>query len=322
MSILLMQNSSDSLIYYEQRWWSILVEVLLGMGTEIMEEMHCMEQFFIRLQNVYAFVCQVCFFILWYQVIEEDVVEELRGDKTVITALTTILFYSVFGYFVTRIKEICQNGRARSVQTTPSMRSCLKWLCKIILEWAKAVVIVLCLREQGIHYEPTLLYSIVTFIYYLCTEKVFLEIFPSLIELLNVESMENLEHLYIPLVLNILTIATGTSLVMYTLIMKFSNFVLLSTYFLIYLRVKDAYYNYWCLIIAERETYSSFRTATEKEIQDWADICAVCLNNMSRARITPCNHLFHPYCLKQCLKTSFYCPLCKRHFMEASGESQ
>lgn len=263
----------------------------------------------------------MCFFILWHGVAEEDEIDEVRADKGVITALTSILFYSVFGYFATRIRDICQSGRARSIQSTPSMRSYLKWLCKIILEWAKAVVIVLCLREQGIHYEPSLVYSIVTFIYYLCTERIFFEVFPSLIECLNIDSMENLEHLYVPLFLNMFTIIAGTALIVSTLFKKFSNFVLLSIYFLIYLRIKDSYYNYWQLIVAERETYSSFRVATEKEIQEWADICAVCLNSMSRARITPCNHLFHPYCLKQCLKTSFYCPLCKRHFMESSGES-
>ncbi|XP_023310251.1 RING finger protein 145-like [Anoplophora glabripennis] len=321
MSTLLLQHSSDSILNSEQRWLPVISEVVFGIGKEIMEEMHCMEQFFIKLQNIYAFVCQVCFFILWYGIVEEEEIEELRGEKGVITALTTILFYSVFGYFATRIRDICQNGRARSIQSTLSMRSYFKWLCKIILEWAKAVVIVLCLREQGINYDPSLIYSIVTFVYYLCTERIFLEIIPSLIEILNIESMENLEHLYVPLFLNILTIISGIVLICVTLLKRFSNFVLLTIYFLVYLRIKDAYYNYWLLLVAERETYSSFRSATEREIQEWADICAVCLNHMSRARITPCNHLFHPYCLKQCLKTSFYCPLCKRHFMETSGES-
>ncbi|KAJ8970323.1 hypothetical protein NQ317_003334 [Molorchus minor] len=206
------------------------------------------------------------------------------------------------------------------MNSTPTMRSYIKCLLRIVLEWGKAIVVIVCLREQGIQYEPKLNYSIVTFSYYLCTEKVFLEIFPALIEFLDIEKMENLEHLYIPLGLNILATIAGLTLSVYTMYENYSNFALLSLYFLVYLRLKDTYYNYWEAIVAERETYSSFRTATEQEIQEWADICAVCLNNMSRARITPCNHLFHPYCLKQCLKTSFNCPLCKRHFLEQNSE--
>ncbi|KAJ8943012.1 hypothetical protein NQ318_008330, partial [Aromia moschata] len=336
MSTIIFQPSSDSFLGSQQRWFPFLTEVAMGLGTEIMEEMHCMEQFFIKLQNIYAFVCQwkngniqmtfgfsrtghimlvmfeidfprfshrrdgvngehVCFFIICDSLFENKELTGSKGDKSVVIALTTILFYSVFSYFATRLRDIWRRSRARSIQTTPSMRNYLKWLCKIILEWAKAVIVVLCLREQGIHYEPKLGYSVATFSYYLCTEKVFLEIFPALVELLNIDKMENLEHLYIPLSLNVLATVSGGTLAVYAMYLRYSHFVLLSLYFLVYLRVKDAYYNYWELIIAERETYSSFRTATEKEIQDWADICAVCLSNMSRARITPCNHLFHPW---------------------------
>lgn len=242
---------------------------------------------------------------------------DLRADKNLIVALTTVLFYSVFGYFATRVRDICQGNRPRTLSnTTPSFTNYLKWLCKIILEWAKAVVVVLCLREQGMQYEPKLVYSLITFIYYLCTERIFVEIFPQLVEALNIDKLENLEHLYVPLFMNVLAIAAGFLVGVYSLYVNYSNFILLSLYFMVYLRVKDAYYNYWELLITERETYSSFQVASKKDIEEWDDICAVCLNNMSRARITPCNHLFHPYCLKQCLRNSFYCPLCKQHFME------
>lgn len=267
---------------------------------------------------------QICFFILCdmifnnnYWNVNDDKNQSFNtDDKSVIIGLTTILFYNVFGYFISRIKEIWIRNRISVFHSIPSVGSYIKWMCKILLEWIKAVVVVLCLREQGVNYQPKLPYSILTFSYYLCTEKIFLDVLPALVETLNIDCLENLEHLYIPLIMNIYTILAGITIGSYNIVMNYTTFAAFSMYFIIYLRMKDLYFNQWKPLLAEKKAYRSFRVATRLDIQNWADICAVCLNSMSRARITPCNHLFHPRCLKQCLRTSFYCPLCKQHFME------
>ncbi|CAH0551871.1 unnamed protein product [Brassicogethes aeneus] len=299
-----------------QSCFHTVFNVIRGVFVEMVEEMHYMEQFFIKLQNIYAFICQMCFFILCQLYLEHPNMLELKTDRSVVMALTTILFYSVMSYFVTRIKDICANNRVRSIDTTRSFRNYTKWICKIILEWLKAIVVVICLKEQGINYEPSLQYSLLTFGYFMCTEKIFIEIFPRAMEYLELNALENLEHMYIPLIMNMAAIAAGLIVSFYTVSVEYYPFVMFSVYFLIYLRCKDAYYNYWECIVTEKETYSSFRTATERDIKKWNDICAVCLNRMSRARITPCNHLFHPFCLKQCLRNSYFCPLCKQHFID------
>lgn len=236
-------------------------------------------------------------------------------DKNVIIGLTTILFYNVFSYFVTKLKEIWVGNRIILFQGSPTYGNYFRGLCKIFLEWLKAIVVVICLREQGIQYHPKFSYGIITFSYYVCTEKIFREVFPPVLEIVNLSCLESLEHLYVPLVLNSYSVLIGVTIGVYKLISSFSLIALLSMYFIIYLRIKDLYYNHWVPYIAEKAAYKSFRVATNQDIQDWADICAICLSTMSRARITPCNHLFHPHCLKQCLRISFYCPLCKRHFM-------
>ncbi|XP_060531966.1 RING finger protein 145-like isoform X2 [Cylas formicarius] len=259
----------------------------------------------------------ICFFILCDLALDHQHQLERKTERNIITALTTVLFYSVIGYFATKIRDVCQRSRSRLVSGPLSIMNSLKWLCKIILEWAKAAVVVLCLKEQGIRFEPKILYTVITFTYYLCTEKIFLEIIPSVVEMCEVEKFENLEHLYVPLLMNFVVIVLGAMVEIYSFFTNYSNFLLLSAYFMVYLRIKDAYYNYWECIMAERETFASFQMATRADIEEWDDICAVCLNSMSRAKITPCRHLFHPYCLKQCLKTSFDCPLCKRNFLES-----
>ncbi|XP_030762579.1 RING finger protein 145-like isoform X2 [Sitophilus oryzae] len=283
---------------------------------EILQEIHNVEQYFIKLHNIYGFASQVSFFILCEQLLDNSVHPQLKGDKNVVMALTTVLFYSVLGYFATRVRDICLGNRTRTVPRTPSFMTYTKWICRIILEWIKALIVVLCLREQGIQYEPKLIYSIITFVYYLLTERIFIEVFPKIVEALNIRKLDNLEYLYIPFYMNVLAVLAGLSASMFNLYLNYSPLIFLALYFMVYLRIKDAYYNYWEILVAEKEAYSSFQIATQREIEDWDDICAVCLSNMSRARITPCNHLFHPYCLKQCLRTSFLCPLCKQHFLE------
>ncbi|CAH1169664.1 unnamed protein product [Phaedon cochleariae] len=311
-------NSDSDLDFFNngQRWFPIILEIFKSLVNELTEEVHFMEQFFIKMQGIYAFVCQVCFFILFDALLEDNAdIEDTKADRSVVIALTSILFYSVFAYFVSRVRDILQNNRLTPIPTFPSTRQYLQWICKIILEWAKAVVIVFCLREQGMNYQPGVVYSLVTFLYYICSEKIFLKVFPELVEMLSLDLLENLEHLYVPMVLNFVAISAGTIVTSYVLLQSYSGFVLLCLYFLVYLRVKDVYHNSWKLLRTERETYRSFRVATVEDIENWADLCAVCLNTMSSARITPCNHLFHPHCLKQCLRISLFCPLCKSHFV-------
>lgn len=201
-----------------------------------------------------------------------------------------------------------------SVNSIPSMTNYLKCLCKIVLEWIKAVVVVLCLREQGLNYDPGVAYTVFTFIYYICSEQIFLDILPTLLECLSIEQLDKLEYLYVPIVMKTVSIVLGCIITFCNLLFDFSKLTIYSFYFIIHLRVKDVYLNEWQDLVTENEIYKSFRIATEEDIEEWADICAVCLSNLNRAVITPCRHLFHPHCLKRCLKVSLYCPLCKHCF--------
>lgn len=240
----------------------------------------------------------------------------LKKDERIIAGLSTLLFSSVIGYFATRLKDICVKSWSRPLISNSSLRHCLFWIVKTIMEWLKAVIIIVCLREQGINFRLRLLTTVITFTYYMCTEKIFTEIIKDGITYFSFEKLENLEHLIVPIILNIYTILSSSVVIIKLLFTTETKGALIASYFLVYLRIKDLIYNYLNVLILERKTYATFRPATDKDIQQWDDICAVCLNRMSRARITPCNHLFHPYCLKQCLKSSYQCPLCKSDFVK------
>lgn len=235
-----------------------------------------------------------------------------KNEKHVLMSLKTLLFYSVFTYFVTKTKDIWSSTPTRSMFQNHNL---FEAICRILLEWAKAIIVIICLREQGIYFKPSVPYAVITFTYYLCTEKIFLEIFKATTQYFVLDFLENLDHLYVPFVLNIYTIVITTLIQIYLITTTtHPRFCLITSYLVLYIRIKDTYYNWWMAIKLEKQIYESFRSANKTELEEYDDVCAVCLNKMSRAKITPCNHYFHPICLKECLKSSLLCPICKLNF--------
>lgn len=255
------------------------------------------------------------FFIVCDTALNGSKPEAEESNKKLLMGLTTLLFYSVAGYFTARLKDLCGRGYTRS-RTQSNYEGFAKWILKIVLEWSKAATVIVCLREQGIKYQPSATYSLLTFTYYLCTEKIFMDVWPRLLEACNFEILDTLEHLYAPIFLNIYAITVASVFGCYLVFTTHAAFALSACYFTVYLRVQDLVHNYLKVLCLEKRTFASFRAASDKDIEEWNDICAVCLSSMSRAKITPCNHFFHPQCLKQCLKMSLQCPLCKRGFLE------
>ncbi|GJQ66469.1 hypothetical protein Trydic_g4466 [Trypoxylus dichotomus] len=299
------------------RYLQISYEVLKRFFLGFCAEMSAMEHMFIKMTHIYSFICQLFFMTLCEVAIIRSKLPQTynKKDEKLITGLTTLLFYSVFGYFVNRLKEIYLNDWSRPRRTNNVYRDYSHWLFKVAIEWAKAIIVVICLKEQGMNYHPNAFYNIVTFAYYLCTEKIFCEIIEAATTSLNLDTLDALEYLYVPLILRTYTALSSTILILSLLRTQYARYALVSSYFLLYLNMKDLCSNYVYPLVLEKQTFASFRVASVKDIEDWDDICAVCLTTMSKARITPCNHLFHPYCLKRCLKNSFQCPLCKQTFI-------
>lgn len=162
-------------------------------------------------------------------------------------------------------------------------------------------------------YRPSTTYTMITWIYYLATEKIFAEMFPSILKFLHLEMFENLEELYAPIILKSFTISASAFLILILLVRIASwKFLFIAIYLNIYLRLKDLLRISGPALKLECEILNRYRKATPEEIKQFDDVCAVCLCDMFKARITPCCHLFHADCLRQCLKTGNICPVCKR----------
>lgn len=170
--------------------------------------------------------------------------------------------------------------------------------------------------------RPSMNYTMITWIYYLATEKVFVEMFPPILKFLRFDTFENLEELYAPVILKSFTISVSAFLIIILLPLASYKLLFIATYTNIYLRLKDLLQISGPALSLEREILNRYRKATPKEIKQFDDVCPVCLCDMVSARITPCYHLFHASCLHRCLKTNNTCPMCKRELTFGSVSTQ
>jgi hypothetical protein len=136
--------------------------------------------------------------------------------------------------------------------------------------------------------------------------------FPTILGFLQLEALENIENLYAPVILRYFTISMSALFNILLLPSASWKFLMIATYLNVYLRWKELTQNSGAVLRQEREVLNRYRKATIEEIERFDDVCAVCLCSMTKARVTPCHHLFHADCLRQCLKTSDNCPMCKR----------
>ncbi len=83
----------------------------------------------------------------------------------------------------------------------------------------------------------------------------------------------------------------------------------LHLYVNVYLPIRDGWQSISLRRLVDQKLNALPKVGSE-EIEGRDDVCAICLDELVAARITPCNHLFHKICLKKWLKIQNKCPLC------------
>ncbi|XP_076317576.1 protein TRC8 homolog isoform X2 [Tachypleus tridentatus] len=82
-------------------------------------------------------------------------------------------------------------------------------------------------------------------------------------------------------------------------------------YFNIWLQAKAG----WKVFMKRRSAVkkiNSLLEATEDQLRNFDDVCAICYQELNNARITRCNHYFHGVCLRKWLYVQDLCPLCHK----------
>lgn len=321
---------------YPVRWLRQLSSKIIGLFMKyygpvcyvlyrIYEPLDRCEKIFMKMSNISNLTTQLVFFMMCDRVLLCSFGGTHCPQKK-ITGLYSLMFYNVIAYCTSYIKELIEK-EDWSVTVRMTQHSNMKHVAmsatKIVLEWTKAVTFIITVTfmllvfglEQGLeHYQPTALYTFVTWTYYTCTEKVFVDLFLPLLLWLKLKSMEALEPLYAPVLLRYYTISLAIIIVTFLSFHGQVRFTILAFYITVFLRSKDLVMNSLKQLRVEQAVLGQFRYATDDEIKNCDDVCAVCLSPMERARATPCQHFFHATCLRQCLNNSPNCPICKREY--------
>ncbi|KAF9193522.1 hypothetical protein BGZ51_003077 [Haplosporangium sp. Z 767] len=64
-----------------------------------------------------------------------------------------------------------------------------------------------------------------------------------------------------------------------------------------------------------------YPSATEKELADYSDDCAICRDSMTSAKVLPCGHIFHLFCIRSWLEHHSSCPTCRRSLVSKTDSS-
>ncbi|XP_072433608.1 RING finger protein 145-like isoform X1 [Chiloscyllium punctatum] len=88
-----------------------------------------------------------------------------------------------------------------------------------------------------------------------------------------------------------------------------ASVIVVHSYFNVWLRARAG----WNSFVLRREAaqkISSLPRASEQQLADYADVCAICYQGMRAAVVTVCGHYYHSSCLRRWLYVQKTCPMC------------
>uniref|UniRef100_T1INZ9 RING-type domain-containing protein n=1 Tax=Strigamia maritima TaxID=126957 RepID=T1INZ9_STRMM len=273
------------------------------------------EDTFLEMKNLQIIFTQIIFFTL---------IDQLLCQTQKLTGLYSLMFFNVIAYCFSYIKQLLLKedwSPYVKISKTTNVKHLAMTTVKVTLEFTKAVTFLITVvftllvfgLEQGLeHYKPTWTYLCITGCFYFLTEKTFAEHFPSILDKFGFEIFESLESLWAPvLIKSMICISSSFFLFPAIYYLKF-KLVCVAFYLNIWLMYRALIKTEWAALKKERKLLEKYRYATWNEVKARDDVCAVCLQSMRFARVTPCGHIFHGDCLRRCMKERFSCPMCKQ----------
>ncbi|KAL0994711.1 hypothetical protein UPYG_G00126150 [Umbra pygmaea] len=97
-----------------------------------------------------------------------------------------------------------------------------------------------------------------------------------------------------------------------------STIIFIHSYYNVWLRAQLG----WQSFLLRRDAVNKIKslpTASDLQLEQYNDICAICYQDMKSAVITPCSHFFHAGCLKKWLYVQETCPLCHKQLKSQSN---
>jgi len=278
--------------------------------TRTLRKIRIFEEGFMKMKNICSLFNQLIFFLLC---------ERLLLTTYAVSSLYTLMFFTVITYCVGYIKELVERVDWNMVITVGSVRHLAMTTTYIVLEWTKAITFIITVvfmllvfsLEKGLKdYSPTVPFIIITGVYYMTVEKIYVEIFSNWFDNKKFNYFEGLESLYNPVIICIIQIFLSVILTLLNISPSKVRLLILACFFNIRLKYRELSDNHITPLKQELSILSAYRQASFTELAKHDDVCAVCLYFMSSARVTPCFHFFHADCLRRCLRESSKCPIC------------
>ncbi|XP_060590523.1 RING finger protein 145-like [Ruditapes philippinarum] len=100
-----------------------------------------------------------------------------------------------------------------------------------------------------------------------------------------------------------------------------SGILIIHCYFNVWQRLQAG----WKTFLLRREAVhkiESLPEATEEQLSHHNDVCAICFQALTSARVTSCGHFFHGCCLRKWLYVKDSCPLCHQSISDPNAEDK
>ncbi len=168
------------------------------------------------------------------------------------------------------------------------------------------------LYHQLLH--VSLWYILATLTYFLLSQNVLHRPVTLTLEWLQLDYFEGLEQYYVTGFLGLVEIFYSVVFMILCLLQAHQFLMLVALYTNVYSCTRELIYSSENSAFAEWTVLAHFDKATQKELRELNDVCAICLSEMWSARKTPCQHFFHGRCLRKCLRERAACPMCFKNF--------
>ncbi|KAK3601387.1 hypothetical protein CHS0354_037703 [Potamilus streckersoni] len=100
-----------------------------------------------------------------------------------------------------------------------------------------------------------------------------------------------------------------------------SSILMVHCYFNVWQRLQSG----WKSFLLRRDAVKKLESlplATEEELANIKDVCAICFQEMHSARITNCKHFYHNSCLKKWLYIKDACPMCHQPINKITSQAE
>lgn len=240
------------------------------------------------------------------------------------TSLNTLMFFNIITYCAKYVMELFTRSNWRSyetIATSSEIHHLGLTATKVTLEWTKLVVFFMTLLLSGLGislgieiqgFTPSVSYLVVTGFYFLTMEPLVEKCLPGILTLVAPDPFDGQERMWAPIILKSSSLVVSLLMTTLGLVLGKYKMAAVSCLVCVHLKIRDIQVNAIQPIRMAEATVARFPFASPSQLCSCEDICAICLAEMRRARVTYCGHLFHSVCLAQSKKISPLCPICKQ----------